>query len=51
MFVYPTDEFEVSEILKNMKNEKNTGEDGISNVKVLLSHNRTSNRTAKVIPL
>ena len=31
MFVYPTDEFEVSKILKNMKNKKSTGEDGISN--------------------
>ena len=30
MFVYPTDEFEVSKILKNMKNKKSTGEDGIS---------------------
>ena len=31
MFVYPTDEFEVSKILKNVKSKKNTGEDGISN--------------------
>ena len=31
MFVYPTDEFEVSKKLKNKKNKKNTGEDGISN--------------------
>ena len=31
MFVYPTDEFEVAKILKNMKNKKSTGEDGISN--------------------
>ena len=31
MFVYPTDEFEVSKTLKNMKNKKSTGEDGISN--------------------
>ena len=31
MFVYPTDEFEVSKILENMKNKKSTGEDGISN--------------------
>ena len=31
MFVYPTVEFEVSEIPKNMKNKKSTGEDGISN--------------------
>ena len=31
MFVYPTDEFEVAKILKNMKNKKSTDEDGISN--------------------
>ena len=29
MFVYPTDEFEVSKLLKNMKNKKNTGSVGI----------------------
>ena len=31
IFVYPTDEFEVSKIPKNEKNKKNTGEDGMSN--------------------
>ena len=31
MFVYPTDEFEVSKVRKNMNNKKSTGEDGISN--------------------
>ena len=31
IFVYPTDEFEVSKIPKNMKIKKSTGEDGISN--------------------
>ena len=31
MFVYRTDEFENSKIIKNMKNKKSTVEDGISN--------------------
>ena len=30
MFVYPTDEFEVSKLLENTKNKKSTGEDGIN---------------------